>query len=64
MRIKLWFALAASFVSLSAYSQKKKQKEVAVYAEKKGNDYYLIRPEEGTIYERMGSPYKEAIFIN
>ncbi|EFK35070.1 Uncharacterised protein [Chryseobacterium gleum] len=53
MKTKLWFAVAASFLSLTAFSQKKKQQEkqpekkqeMAVYAEKKGNDYYLIRLE-------------------
>ncbi|MET3036751.1 hypothetical protein ABXT08_11645 [Chryseobacterium sp. NRRL B-14859] len=47
MKTKLFFAVAFSFLSLSVYSQKKKQKEMAVYAEKKGNDYYLVRLEEG-----------------
>lgn len=53
MKTKLLFAVAASFLSLTAFSQKKKQQEkqpekkqeMAVYAEKKGNDYYLIRLE-------------------
>ncbi|WP_374462632.1 hypothetical protein [Chryseobacterium sp.] len=42
MKTKLWFAVAASFLSLTAFSQKKKQQEkqpekkqeMAVYAEK------------------------------
>ncbi|MCT2560310.1 hypothetical protein [Chryseobacterium herbae] len=46
MKTKLLFALAASFLSILTFSQKKKNKEMAVYAEKKGNDYYLIRLEE------------------
>ncbi|SFN39007.1 hypothetical protein SAMN05421594_2510 [Chryseobacterium oleae] len=46
MKTKLLFAVAASFLSVLAFSQKKKNKEMAVYAEKKGNDYYLIRLEE------------------
>ena len=54
MKTKLLIAFAASFVSLTAYSQKKKQQEkqpekkqeMAVYAEKKGNDYYLVRLEK------------------
>ena len=46
MKTKLLFAVAASFLSILSFSQKKKNKEMAVYAEKKGNDYYLIRLEE------------------
>lgn len=46
MKTKLLFAFTASFLSLTAFSQKKKQQEMAVYAEKKGNDYYLIRLEQ------------------
>ncbi|MGE8552497.1 MAG: hypothetical protein ACN6OB_01020 [Chryseobacterium jejuense] len=50
MKTKLLFAVAASFLSLTAFSQKKKQaekqQEMAVYAEKKGNDYYLVRLEK------------------
>lgn len=49
MKTKLLFAISAIFLSLSAFSQKKKQQEkqeMAVYAEKKGNDYYLIRLEK------------------
>ncbi|ASE60902.1 hypothetical protein H3Z85_17520 [Chryseobacterium indologenes] len=54
MKTKLLFALAASFLSLTAFSQKKKTQEktqtkpeeMAVYAEKKGNDYYLVRLEK------------------
>ncbi|MDR2235740.1 MAG: hypothetical protein LBE92_06425 [Chryseobacterium sp.] len=46
MRTKLLFAFTACFLSLTAFSQKKKQQEMAVYAEKKGNDYYLIRLEK------------------
>lgn len=46
MRTKLLFAVAAGFLSVLTFSQKKKNKEMAVYAEKKGNDYYLIRLEE------------------
>lgn len=53
MKTKLLVAFAASFLSLTAFSQKKKQQEklpekkqeMAVYAEKKGNDYYLVRLE-------------------
>lgn len=45
MKTKLLLAFAAGFLSLSAFSQKKQQ-EMAVYAEKKGNDYYLIRLEK------------------
>ncbi|MGC5746565.1 hypothetical protein [Chryseobacterium sp. NFX27] len=45
MKTKVLFAFAASFLSICAFSQKKK--EMAVYAEKKGNDYYLVRLEEG-----------------
>ncbi|GEN67853.1 MULTISPECIES: hypothetical protein [Chryseobacterium] len=47
MKTKLLFACMASLLSLSAFSQKKKQQEMAVYAEKKGNDYYLVRLEQG-----------------
>ncbi|STC99562.1 hypothetical protein [Chryseobacterium carnipullorum] len=43
MKTKVLFAFAAGFLSICAYSQKK---EMAVYAEKKGNDYYLIRLEQ------------------
>ncbi|WP_223608132.1 hypothetical protein [Chryseobacterium sp. OSA05B] len=46
MKTKLLFAVAASFLSVLSFSQKKKNKEMAVYAEKKGNDYYLIRLQE------------------
>lgn len=53
MKTKLLFAVAASCLSLTAFSQKKKQadkpakqQEMAVYAEKKGNDYYLVRLEQ------------------
>lgn len=54
MKTKLLIAFAASFLSLTAFSQKKKQQEkqpekrqeMAVYAEKKGNDYYLVRLEK------------------
>ncbi|REC44061.1 hypothetical protein [Chryseobacterium pennipullorum] len=54
MKTRLFFALAASFLSMTAFSQKKKQQEkqpvkkqeMAVYAEKKGNDYYLVRLEK------------------
>ncbi|MGU3374937.1 hypothetical protein [Chryseobacterium sp. M5A1_1a] len=54
MKTKLLFAVAASCLSITAFSQKKKQaekqpektQEMAVYAEKKGNDYYLIRLEK------------------
>lgn len=49
MKTKLLFAISAIFLSLSAFSQKKNQQEkqeMAVYAEKKGNDYYLIRLEK------------------
>ncbi|AZA89137.1 Uncharacterised protein [Chryseobacterium nakagawai] len=53
MKTKLLFAITASFLSLTAFSQKKKQaeksvkqQEMAIYAEKKGNDYYLIRLEQ------------------
>ena len=54
MKTKLLFALAASFLSLTAFSQKKKTQEktqtkpeaMAVYAEKKNNDYYLVRIEK------------------
>ncbi|WP_160138349.1 hypothetical protein [Chryseobacterium sp. c4a] len=53
MKTKLLFAVTASFLSLTAFSQKKKaatqpvkQQEMAIYAEKKGNDYYLIRLEQ------------------
>ncbi len=54
MKTKLLFAFAAGFLSLTAFSQKKKQpenqqekkQEMAVYAEKKGNDYYLVRLEK------------------
>ncbi|AZA83373.1 hypothetical protein C1637_21405 [Chryseobacterium lactis] len=54
MKTKLLFAFAASFLSITAFTQKKKQQEkqpvkqqeMAVYAEKKGNDYYLIRLEK------------------
>ncbi|SDI35231.1 hypothetical protein [Chryseobacterium jejuense] len=50
MKTKLLFAVATSFLSLTAFSQKKKQaekqQEMAVYAEKKGNDYYLVRLEK------------------
>ncbi|WP_312994539.1 hypothetical protein [Chryseobacterium flavum] len=49
MKTKLLFAISAIFLSLTAFSQKKKQQEkqeMAVYAEKKGNDYYLIRLEK------------------
>lgn len=54
MKAKLLFAFAASFLSLTAFSQKKKQQEkpqakqqeMAVYAEKRGNDYYLVRLEK------------------
>ena len=53
MKTKLLVAFAASFLSLTVFSQKKKQQEklpekkqeMAVYAEKKGNDYYLVRLE-------------------
>lgn len=49
MKTKLLFAISAIFLSLTAFSQKKNQQEkqeMAVYAEKKGNDYYLIRLEK------------------
>lgn len=53
MKTKLLFAVTASFLSLTAFSQKKKQtdkpakqQEMAIYAEKKGNDYYLVRLEQ------------------
>lgn len=53
MKTKLWFAVAASCLSLTAFSQKKKQadqpakqQEMAIYAEKKGNEYYLVRLEQ------------------
>ncbi|REC63856.1 hypothetical protein DRF65_03890 [Chryseobacterium pennae] len=54
MKTKLLLAVTASFLSLTAFSQKKKQaekqplkqQEMAVYAEKKGSDYYLIRLEK------------------
>ncbi|MBB6369762.1 hypothetical protein [Chryseobacterium shigense] len=45
MKTKILLAFTASFLSIFAFSQKKK-KEMAVYAEKKGNDYYLVRLEE------------------
>lgn len=41
MKAKLLFAFIACFFSLSLFSQK--DSEMAVYAEKKGNDYYLVR---------------------
>ncbi|ROH99595.1 hypothetical protein [Chryseobacterium daecheongense] len=41
MKTKLLFAFIASFFSLVLFSQK--EQEMAVYAEKKGNDYYLVR---------------------
>ena len=54
MKTKLWFAVMASFLSMTAFSQKKKQpekisgkpQEMAVYAEKRGADYYLVRTEK------------------
>ncbi|QBA23598.1 hypothetical protein EU348_21435 [Chryseobacterium indologenes] len=54
MKTKLWFAVATSFLSVAAFSQKKKQQEkqpekkqeMAVYAEKRGSDYYLVRLEK------------------
>ncbi|MGH1516742.1 hypothetical protein [Chryseobacterium sp. JK1] len=54
MKTKLLFAFAVSFLSIATFSQKKKQteqptgkkQETAVYAEKKGNDYYLVRLEK------------------
>jgi len=56
MKTKLLIAFAASFLSMTAFSQKKKpqqqvqqsekKEEMAVYAEKKGNDYYLVRLEK------------------
>ncbi|OCA80461.1 hypothetical protein BBH99_15450 [Chryseobacterium contaminans] len=53
MKTKLLFAIAASCLSLSVFSQKKKQtdkpakqQEMAIYAEKKGNEYYLVRLEQ------------------
>jgi hypothetical protein len=46
MKTKLLLAFIAGLFSLSAFSQKSSQ-EMAVYAEKKGNDYYLIRLAEG-----------------
>ncbi len=54
MKTKLWFAVMASFLSMTAFSQKKKQpekisgkpQEMAVYAEKRGTDYYLVRLEK------------------
>lgn len=42
MKTKLLPAFVASLFSLALFSQKLGQ-EMAVYAEKKGNDYYLIR---------------------
>jgi hypothetical protein len=42
MKAKLLFAFVASLFSFSVFSQKLGQ-EMAVYAEKKGDDYYLIR---------------------
>ncbi|MFZ4928225.1 hypothetical protein [Chryseobacterium sp. Mn2064] len=54
MKTKLLFAFTVSFLSITTFSQKKKQteqstgkkQETAVYAEKKGNDYYLVRLEK------------------
>ncbi|PTT33658.1 hypothetical protein DBR28_14400 [Chryseobacterium sp. HMWF028] len=53
MKTKLWFAVAASLLSMMAFSQKKKQQEkqagkqeMAVYAEKRGSDCYLVRLEK------------------
>lgn len=42
MKTKLLLAFVASLFSFTAFSQKLGQ-ELAVYAEKKGNDYYLFR---------------------
>lgn len=42
MKAKLLFAFVANLFSFSLFSQKLGQ-EMAVYAEKKGDDYYLIR---------------------
>lgn len=54
MKTKLLFAVAVSFLSITVFSQKKKlaekpagkKQETAVYAEKKGSDYYLVRLEK------------------
>lgn len=42
MRTKLLLTFVAGLLSLTAFSQKLGQ-EKAIYAEKKGNDYYLFR---------------------
>ncbi|MBK1896342.1 hypothetical protein [Chryseobacterium paridis] len=42
MKTKLLLVFIASLFSLGAFAQKLGQ-EMAVYAEKKGNDYYLVR---------------------
>lgn len=46
MKIKVLLAFAASFLSLASFAQKS-ESEMAVYAEKRGNDYYLIRLPKG-----------------
>jgi hypothetical protein len=46
MKIKVLLALMASAISLTAFAQKA-ESEMAVYAEKKGNDYYLVRLPKG-----------------
>ncbi|MCS3529222.1 hypothetical protein [Chryseobacterium sp. JUb7] len=47
MKFKLLLSFIVSFLSLSAFSQKSKEKEMAVYAEKRGSDYYLVRLPKG-----------------
>ncbi|MFC3157469.1 hypothetical protein ACFOEQ_02245 [Chryseobacterium arachidis] len=46
MKIKILLAFVASSFSLAAFAQKS-ESEMAVYAEKKGNEYYLIRLPKG-----------------
>ncbi|MBT2619767.1 hypothetical protein [Chryseobacterium sp. ISL-6] len=46
MKTKLFLTFIAGLFSLNSFAQKSTQ-EMAVYAEKKGNDYYLIRLAEG-----------------